>query len=158
MNKYLMLTAAALVGTAIPALAKQQEQVYTIQFLSGNGGSYCDGMSFYKSPYSGVKIELGTHLQTGCSAANVPAAGQQHKKTVDLVSNWQGPTTYIFDISRPVKNGGTWTLWLCQEGTSCFEGNSGSYKLGYNGAASDRPKTTAKVAVILAARRAAAGR
>jgi len=154
MNKYLMLTATALVGTAIPALAKQQEQVYTIQFLSSNGGSYCDGMSFYKSPYSGVKIELGTHLESGCGAANVPAAGQQHKKTVDLVSNWQGPTTYIYEISRPIKSGGLWGLWVCVDG-SCFEAGSGTYKLGYYGAASNRPKTSAKTAEIIAARKAA---
>jgi hypothetical protein len=155
MNKYLMLTAAALVGTAIPALAKQHEQIYTIQFGTSNGGSYCDGMSFYKSPYSGAKIELGMHLQTGCGTANTEVAGKQNKKTVNLVDNWQGPTTFLYEISRPIKNGGTWALWICQEGTSCFEDNSGTYKLGYNAAMSNRPKTSAKIAEIIAARKAA---
>ncbi len=155
MNKYLMMTAAAVFGTTASALAQQPGHANEIQFLSSNGGSYCDGLSFYKSPYSGIKIQLGSHLLTGCAESNTEIAGQMGKKSVNLVENWQGPTTFLYDISKPIKTGGTYQIWACDGQSSCFEVNSGTYKLGYNGASHGRPKSAAKVAAIIAARKAA---
>src|SRR5580692_9793688 len=102
MNKYLMMTAAALLGTTAPVLAEQPSKTNEIQFLSSNGGSYCDGLAFYKSKYPGIAIQLGAHLQTLCGDANTEVAGQTGKKSVNLVDNWQGPTTFYYDVSKPI--------------------------------------------------------
>jgi hypothetical protein len=154
MNRYLMMTAAALFGTTGAAQAGQASQADEIQFLSSNGGSYCDGMSFEKSPYSGAAIELGAHLQSGCGESNTGVAGQSHKKKIVMVGSWLSSTSFVYDISKPIKNGGTWSLLACEDQSSCFEVSNGTYKLGYTGATGKLPATTQKLAEILAARKA----
>lgn len=129
MNKYLMLTAAALAATTLPVLAGTLSKDYRISF----DGS-CDGMEFYKSNYPGVGIELGKHLLEKCSAADTEVAGQVHKTDVSLVEDWipdsQG-LSYLYDISKPIQNGGAWTAYYCTSGMSCTQIASGTYTLGY---------------------------
>ncbi|MGH6887587.1 MAG: hypothetical protein ACREHF_00040 [Rhizomicrobium sp.] len=157
MNKYLAMSAAALLGSTLPAAAGQLSQAHRIHFATSNGGSYCDGMLFYKSPYAGANIALGSHLYSGCGSTNAPVAGKMHASKVVLVENWQGePPVLLYDISKPIRNGGTWSSWACYSGTSCSELNSGTYKLGYTAQRVGRASTTARLSEIIAARKAAA--
>jgi hypothetical protein len=154
MNRYLLMTAAALsFGSTVPAPAAQFSQTHEIQFATSNGGSYCDGMLFYKSPYPDAGIQLGSHLLTGCEESNSEVAGKSSKTKLVLVEDWQATTSFLYNISKPIRNGGSCTEWACLNQTSCFELNSGIYKLGYT-AGNGGPATSAKVADILAARKA----
>jgi hypothetical protein len=156
MNKYLMLSAAALLGTSAPAFAADPPGTHRIHFYNNNGGSYCDGMSFFKSPYQAAPIILGAHLQSGCGEADDEVAGKQSKTTVTLVADWISQTGLLWTISRPIQTGGTWTAWACPQGSTCFEVNSGVYHLGYEAGRGHSVATTARVAEMIAKRKAAA--
>jgi hypothetical protein len=62
---------------------------------------------------------------------------------------------YMFDISKPISNGGAWDLWFCYNGTTCVEANSGVYKKGFPGSGASHVPTTARVAEMIAQRKAA---
>jgi hypothetical protein len=156
MNKLLMMSAAAILGATSSAWAQEPSKVSMIQFMNSGGGSYCDGMSFYKSPYHGIKIELGQHLLTGCSEANTEVAGNAGKGSVNMVENWQGTPSVIYSISKPVKSGGTYTITDCNSSGSCYLVNAGTYKLGYSGKAHGGPSAVANVMQKIAAKKAAA--
>lgn len=151
MNKYLMMTAAALLGSASPALAGDQAKMHTIHFMTANGGSYCDGMSFQKT---GRHVASGLHLNEDCAGRDVQVIGTVDKTAFHLSENYSNSTAFMFDIFKPIRNGGTWDLWVCLNDTSCFEGNSGVYKLGFPGKGVSRVPTTARVAEMIAQRKA----
>ena len=155
MNKYLMMSAAALLGSAAPGFAAHPSGTHAIHFGTSNGGTYCDGMSFYKSPYSGAPIELGTHLLSGCGETDTEVAGKGSKTQFTLVEGWISNTTFVYDISKPIKNGGAWVVYICPNGSTCFFGNSGTYALGYQPAKGIRQSTTARVGAMIAERKAA---
>jgi hypothetical protein len=52
-------------------------------------------------------------------------------KSVDLSDNVEGNSAFTisFDISLPLKNGGTWGQWNQYSATTSFLANSGTYKL-----------------------------
>ena len=156
MNKYLMLSAAALFGSALPAFAGDQARMHTIHFETANGASYCDGMSFQKT---GRHIAAGLHLKDNC-ASNVQVVGTVDKKAFQLSQNYNSghSIALMYDIFKPIRNGGTWDLWICFSGTSCFEGNSGVYKLGFPASGGSRMATTARVVGMIAERKAARAR
>jgi hypothetical protein len=151
MNRYLMMTVATLLGGTAQAFAGEPSRAQTIRFVS-----YCDGMSFYKSPDVGA-IYFGTHILTECGESDMQVVGGANKKSVGLVEGFGNQTgaSYLYEISRPIRNGGTWELWVCEGGASCFEGNSGTYDVGPPGQSGTRVATTAKLADIIAKRKAA---
>jgi hypothetical protein len=153
MNRYLMITAAALLGGTAQAFAGEPSRTQTIHFLSSNGSSYCDGMSFYKSPVVDA-IYFGTHILTECGESNTQVVGGANKRGVGLVEDFGSSTSFLYDISKPIRKGGTWTLWDCQSGT-CFEGNSGTYDLGPPSKSGKHVATTTKLAEMIAKRKAA---
>ena len=147
-----MMSAAALLG-ASPAFASDQAKMHTIHFQTVGGGSYCDGMSFQKI---GPHIAGGVHLNDNC-ASNVQLIGTVDKKTFYFAEDYNNYKSIAlqYDIFKPIRNGGKWELWICFSGVSCFEGNSGVYKLGFPASGGSRTATTAKVAEMVATRRAA---
>jgi hypothetical protein len=155
MNKFLMLSAAALLGSIAPASAGDQSRSYTVHFFTGGGAnSYCDGMTFRKDRAEGKHIAVGTHLNDGCGGRDVPVVGTVNRKKFTLNES-QSSFGVVYDIYKPIENGGTWDEWVCYSGSSCFEANSGIYKLGFAARGGSRVSTTARVAQMIAARKAA---
>jgi len=154
MNKYLLMTAAALLGTAAPALADDQSKSHSLHFLSQNGGSYCDGLKWAKfDPYG---LQYGVHLNVNCGGGTSKIAGGASRKGWGFSDN-SSPGSSIslfYDISKPFKDGSAWALWVCMNGTTCFEGNTGTYKVGFPANGSHVPSTT-KVEKIIAEIKAA---
>jgi len=155
MNKYLMMTAAAVLGSASPALAADQSKTHTIHFLTASGGSYCDGMSFQKSRAPNAPaIATGLHLNEDCAGKVGQMIGTVNKTAFHLSENYSSSVAYMYDIFKPIRNGGTWDLWICYSGTTCFEGGGGIYKLGFPASGGSHTPTTARVAEIIAQRKA----
>jgi hypothetical protein len=155
MNKFLMLSAAALLGGSVPTLAGDLSKAHTIQFYTGSGNTpYCDGMTFQKA---GNHMAVGTHLNDNCSS-NIQVAGTVDKAKYTLDENPTVTVAEAFDIYRPIVNGGNWDVWVCYNGTTCFQGNAGIYKKGFSGAARGSVATTARVAEMIAERKAARAR
>jgi hypothetical protein len=151
MNRYLTIAAAALLGTAAPVCAADQAKMHTIHFLTANGGSYCDGMSFQKV---GRHTAAGLHLNEDCNGRDVQVMGTVDKTRFTLNEN-QSSYSLGYDIYKPIRNGGAWDLWTCFNGTSCFQSAEGIYKLGFPAERRGQVSTTAKVAEMIAARKAA---
>ena len=114
-----MLSATALLASAGSASAK-----YTVVCF---GSSPAIGVT-----HSGVVYNaqfLGTSNIGFGLAGDTKGIG----KNVDFLSdnyfeNYRSIAMYV-DVSLPLKNGGTWTLWLEQNGTSGFPVNAGTYTI-----------------------------
>jgi hypothetical protein len=154
MNKFLMLSAAALVGSAAPALASDQSKLHTIHFFSSNGASYCDGMNFQNA---GKHMAVGLHLNEDCAGTNGQVSGTVNKTQYTLNENQGFSESFAYDIYKPIRNGGAWDLWVCLSGTTCFMANQGFYEKGFPGVHRKGVSTTAKVAEMVAAWRASRG-
>lgn len=131
MNKYLMLSAAAVLGTATGANAGSP--VASFQFGTAGGGSYCDGGTAYTS---GSGLMSWQHTNNNCSGGVSYGQGQQSKGTsvgkgADMSDNFFAKNYYAFftyvnfQLPKKLKNGKTWTLTIGFSGTSSFIGNSG---------------------------------
>jgi hypothetical protein len=149
MNKYLTIAAAALLGTAAPVCANDQAKMHSIHFLTANGGSWCDGMSFQKA---GKHIAAGLHLNEDCNGHDGQVMGTVNKTQFTLNENYSS-YSLGFNIYRPIENGGRWDLWICYNGTSCFRSGEGIYKLGFPAGRRRQMPTTAKVTEMIAAHR-----
>lgn len=124
MNKYLLISAAALLASAASADA------VTVTF-SGYCGSIIltpQGKRF-NAQYIGCSGQL---TGTGFGVAEkIKGVG----KFVDLSDNALGNNYGIYSeylnyqLSLPLKNGGSWSLWVGVNGISSFEGNSGTYNV-----------------------------
>jgi hypothetical protein len=152
MNKYLMLSAAALLGTAFPLAAANDFTWHTIHFYSQSGYPYCDGMSFHRS---GRHLAVGLHLNEDCGGKNGEVAGTVDRKQSTLFESFSGNETLQYDIYKPIRNGGQWDLWACFSNTSCSEISAGTYKLGFPAEHRGQISTAAKVGEMIAARKAA---
>ena len=124
MNKYLMLSAAALLASVSGANANNKASatiyiggsaaiqlnyssvVYNAQFLNCTGGGIAIGMGFAAT----TKV-LGKNVDLSDNC--VPSEG-------DAIS---------FDLQLPLRNGHAWTEWVEFSGTTSFPLNSGTYKL-----------------------------
>jgi hypothetical protein len=157
MNKYLMLTAAALLGSATTALPEDQSRTHSIHLLSENGGSYCDGLKWQKFNFP-ADLQYGTHLNVNCTGSTSKIAGGVNKEGWGFSDNYSNfsSESLFWDISKPFKDGSAWSLWVCLNGsTSCVEANTGTYKVGFPANGGSRVSTMAKVAKIIAERKAA---
>jgi hypothetical protein len=152
MNKYLMISAAAILGSVSPAFAGDQAKTHTIHFYSSGGQSYCDGMTFAKT---GVHVAAGQHLNEDCNGRDGQVIGTVDTTAFHLSENYSNSIALLYDIFKPIRNGGTWDVWVCFSGTSCFESGSGIYKKGFPASGGSRTPTTARVAGMIAERKAA---
>ena len=124
MNKYLLISAAALLASAGTADA------VTVTF-SGYCGSIIltPQSNRYNAQFIGCSGQL---TGTGFGIAEkIKGFG----KFVDLSDNALGNNYGIYSeylsylLSLPLKNGGSWSLWIGINGISSFEGNSGTYNV-----------------------------
>jgi hypothetical protein len=149
MNKYLLLTAAALIGAATSGVEKASAGAgpYTIQF-----DGYCDGMTFHRTNLP--PLATGLHLNENCAGGTARVMGTVNKKEFLLfeASNYSS-LQYATVIHKPIRNGGEWDLAVCFSGTSCFLANSGTYSLGCCAARNSGVPIKAKVAEIIAQRK-----
>jgi hypothetical protein len=121
MNKYLMLTAAALLVSASGASANQK----TISF-----DGFCDGMQIgWQAQFYGE-----THLYSGCGYFQTDVSISLAGRTKGIGDNVSFQGTYqpyfgldgeliAFDIQLPLKTGNSFTLYSSQSGVV----NSGTY-------------------------------
>jgi hypothetical protein len=125
MNKYLMLSAAAVVASATGASA----DTHTFQFGTAGGGSYCDGGTVTNN---GV-VWAWQHTNNNCYSGVSTGQGLLGKvegfgKVANMSDNYFGAATSIalnYTLPKKIKAGNTWYLWVEFSGTSSFLGNSG---------------------------------
>ena len=152
MNKYLMLSAAAVL-TATNADAGTV--LYTFQFGTSGGGSYCDGGTVYSN---GLPIMSWQHTNNNCAGGVSYGMGSAGKfpglkgKYYALMSDSYFLQQYgIFSeyvgylIPEKCKPGKSiWQLWVGINGTTAFEANTGSLNCTPNAPArKGNGKTTA---------------
>lgn len=136
MNRYLMLSAAALLASASGANAKQII-------------SYC-GMTFFE-PQKGVFAVQYPDGSTGQGLARKT----DHQRFVELSNNSEGNYRSValsYDLSLPFKSG-TWAQWIEFSGTTSFEANSGTCNA--TSRQGDDGRVTSEVRAMVQARRAA---
>jgi hypothetical protein len=149
MNKYLLLTAAALIGTVAPAVANANAgRIYTIHF-----NSFCDGMTFHRT--QAPPIASGEHLNLDCAGGTAPVMGTVKKSEFLLFETASPSTQFAYAIHKPIRNGGEWDLWVCFSGTTCFSGGGGTYGLGCCDARESGVPIKTRVAEIIAQRKSA---
>lgn len=158
MNRYLMMTAAALLAGPAPALAGQQPvHAYSIHFLTASGGASCDGLFFRQISGIAAKLYTGTYLASKCGQSDEFVTGA---KTSGAYWLYQAETglgngiSYVWEISSPIRNGGTWDQDLCFSNVSCFAANSGIYDRGPPAKGGNPGPTKGRVAEIIAMRKA----
>jgi len=142
MNKYLMLSAAALLaGTA----AAQGYETQKFSFGTAGGNSYCDGG---EGVWSG-NLYTWNHLNADCAGYSYwggpGIAGKTRgigKNVVlfDNVPQYSGSYLCSIDFPPKFKIGGTFTLW-CVNGSVPFEAGSGVL-LPFQGEARKGAKST----------------
>lgn len=150
MNKYLLMTAAALIGTATPGVSNANAGggPYTIQF-----DGYCDGMTFQRT--NAPPIATGVHLNEDCAGGTAPVMGTVNKKEF-LLFETNSSSQFAYAIHKPIRNGGEWDGWICTSAfDTCFMFNSGAYSLGCCEPRNGAMATKSKIAEIIAQRRAA---
>jgi hypothetical protein len=108
---------------------------------------------------TGEHLAVGRHLNEDCGGQVGQVAGTVDKRRYTLFETWTNSGYMLgFDIDKPIRDGGTWKLWTCYSGTTCFEGSGGIYHLGFAGRANGHVPTASKVREMIAARKAAQGR
>ncbi len=136
MNKYLMLSAAALIATTAGANAKGTP-LTQFTFGSSGGGAYCDGGTLHKTT---ATAWAWTHNYEAACGYSYNAFGQglngKNKatgKSADMSDNSYAHASGIalsYTLPSKMNAGGTWTLWVTFGGTSSFEGNEGTLVAG----------------------------
>jgi hypothetical protein len=140
MNKYLIMTATALLATSGASHAAG------FTFGTANGGSYCDGGTITTRLGGGAAAGWIHVLDGGkgkksswggaCGSGETSGQGLLEKVKelgdVFVVSDTAfGKEEDIFSkqlqytLPKKLKNGQPWTMWIGMNGTSSFEANSG---------------------------------
>ncbi|HWE07102.1 MAG TPA: hypothetical protein VG274_10360 [Rhizomicrobium sp.] len=131
MNKYLMLSAAAVLASATGAYAGTFQHSFT--FGTAGGSPYCDGGSVYTS---GATVWSWQHTNNNCSGGVSYGQGLLEKnglygKNANMSDNFFGKNYGIFSeylnyvLPKKIKNGKPWELYVGINGTTSFFGNSG---------------------------------
>ena|ERR1700734_1463226 len=134
MNKYLMLTAAALLSSAATVDAK----TYCFYFAT-NVGSYCDGGRVYTGVDGGAlngAVRAWVHTNNNCNGGTSQGQGILGKtaglgKVSVMSDNIEAENYGIYSeqlsygLPKKIKSWQPWTLWVGLNGTTSFEGNSG---------------------------------
>ena len=127
MNKYLMMTAAALLASTGGANAGQQQ----FTFGTSGGQPYCDGGT---GAWSG-NIYIWEHLNADCNGRNYVGGPGIEGRTRGIGRNVNMFDTFSiannsgflcsYDFPRKFKIGGPWSLWCSFSGSFPSELNSG---------------------------------
>jgi hypothetical protein len=134
MNKYLMLTAAALLSSA----ATVDARTYCFQFSSGvevgcDGGRISTGVG--GGALSGA-VRAWVHTNNNCAGGTsqgqgilgkLPGLGKVSVMSDNVFAKNYGIYSEQLNYTLPkkIKNGQTWTAWVGLNGTTSFEINSG---------------------------------
>ncbi|HLY07176.1 MAG TPA: hypothetical protein VKR31_15630 [Rhizomicrobium sp.] len=150
MNKYLMMSAAAMVGTvasaAMPAFAGTFEG--TVGFWnSSNTLNYCDNIQVYNAPGEPGDL-VGRHNFSPCGyftyyGAGVTLAGEG-KGSVGAKTKAQlgdaefgylygVPWEIVYDVGLPIKKKSHWDCYYSTSGTTAYFCNSGFEGTPYPG-------------------------
>jgi hypothetical protein len=126
MNKYLMLSAAAVMASTT---ANAGTFVHSFTFGTSGGGAYCDGGNVYSS---GTNIWAWQHTNNNCSGGVSYGQGLVGKnsvtgKSADMSDGLYGNSAFTLNYVLPakLKNGKPWSLWCQFSGTTSFNCNSG---------------------------------
>jgi hypothetical protein len=163
MNKYLMMTSAALLATSAVGSTEAATHTYIIHF--GTGSTYCDSLQLYKNG----NVYAGKHLYTVCgsgpdilieglgSRGGVPPGkgkgGNVNFGDDTLAYNYHENYAVSYDLQTPFKNGGTYAVWVNYSGSTSFLANEGVYEVGNKARNNSHVSTLSKVVTLLAKRR-----
>ena len=161
MNKYLMMSAAAVLASTAGANASGTPHSFV--FATAGGSSYCDGGTVYTGVDGGAfsgTVRAWQHTNNNCSGGVSTGQGLLGKalaigKASDMSDNYFGNYKSIalnYTLPKKIKNGQPWTLWVEFSGTTSFEGNSGvlvNTNPGHKGAKS----TVANLKTLITAHR-----
>lgn len=147
MNKYMMLTATALLSST--ALADPRSDSETINL----GGCSSFLMTWSKSVYivreSGVSGSCsGLFTEIGI-AGKTKGVGNNLNVALPVVA---APRAASIDFSLPLKTGGKWAIWLSDTGSTTFIVESGTYTVKRKGDAksgSHRPLLSEAIQKII---------
>jgi hypothetical protein len=135
MNKYLMLTAAAvLAGTA-----SANAGTHSFTFATAGGTPYCDGGTVYTGRDGGIysgAVWSWQHTNNNCASGVSTGQGILGKttgfgKVADMSDNFEAQNYGIYSevlnytLPKKLKPGQPWTSWIELGGSTSFEGNSG---------------------------------
>jgi hypothetical protein len=140
MNKYLMLTAAALLSSATSIDAK----TYCFHFESNAGGSYCDGGRLTTGVDGGMlggAARAWVHTNNNCVGGTSQGYGFLSKTPglgkVSLMSdnflakNYNSYSTSIaWTFPKRIQQGAPYTIWVGMNGVTFFEVASSGFLVG----------------------------
>jgi hypothetical protein len=155
MNKYLMMTAAALLASTAAANAGERH----FKFGTMGGGSYCDGgigiWSSYVYGWQHTNYDCAGSVALGTPGIEGKTSGIGKNINMSDASffsnNYSGPIC-SYDFPPKFKIGGTWSLWCSFSGSLAIELNSGIL-LPSNAKAQGSKSTLAAVKAVVAERR-----
>jgi hypothetical protein len=136
MNKYLMLSSAALLAGTVAANASGS---WSFQWGTAYGGSYCDGGLVYTGADGGANsgaVRVWTHENNNCGGGTSEGLGVLGKtpglgKVSMMSDNFESKNygcNYLqiaYTLPKKIKNGAPWTLWIGESGFTAFEANRG---------------------------------
>ena len=132
MNKYLMLSAAAVLASGASAYAG----THTFVFGTASGASYCDGGTVVTAIGGNKAVRAWKHTNNNCASGTSEGQGLVGKVkglgTVSQMSDTiEGKNYGIYSeqlgyaLPKKIATGAAWSLWVGVNGISSFEGNSG---------------------------------
>jgi hypothetical protein len=152
-----MMTAAAIFAGPAPALAQQPVHAYSVHFVTGSGGASCDGLYFRQITGIAAKLYTGSYLASKCGESDQFVDGAKTSGAYWLYqrnTSLGNSISYVWELSSPIRNGGTWDLDYCFSNVSCFLVNSGIYDRGPPSRGGNPGTTKSRVAEMMAQRRA----
>lgn len=127
MNKYWLLSTAMILASASAAQAATK-----VTTLCDNGSPFIrisNTGEIYNAQYLDDQGEIGLGISGKSKGFG------KHVLISESSNNYNDPDmAYATDLSLPLRNGGSWNLWVEFSGTTAIDGDSGSYTI-CNGAA-----------------------
>lgn len=178
MNKYLMMSAAVLMGTAaigVPQASAVTGPVHVALNNVSNTFAYCDAFSVYKQGSHSGNQYAAVHNYSGCygtSAYNLPSNGHQLFKLSGGVSGYTGSALLMkksinladitfpeldgfkasleFQLSMPLGSAkGQWACWYSTNGVTALWCNNGRTIRAGGVTNKHKESSTSKLASIL---------
>ena len=136
MNKYLMLSAAAVIAGTVAADAR----TYCFHFATFDGGDYCDGGRISTGVDGGAlsgAARAWSHLNNNCASgvsqgygllAKTSGIGEVSVMSDDYFARNYGnfSSALSFILPKKIKDNQLWSVWVGMDGVTFFEVNSGS--------------------------------
>lgn len=133
MNKYLMLSAAAVLSS----ITTVQADTYCFGFNTGGGGSYCDSgrvsTGVDGGGFSG-SVRAWQHLNNDCNGGRsegygvlgkTPGLGKVSVMSDNIVVQ-NSNISLAFQLPKKIKSGNEYVVWIGFSGTTFFQANSGA--------------------------------